>query len=127
MPKFYITSRPRSNFKIDSTSVEILNWYQGLPQPIPGLKCLFMGKDFRVSRLDSQGAFIFRKGNADEIPQKVSEMIFGYRDKEICCQGKPVRILRRAYGIGLRFQEMSADMHKNLGDFIELLRSEGHV
>jgi hypothetical protein len=111
-----------------------MGWYQGEPQPIPGLRCQVPGADLRVCRLDLNGAFVFGgAGVFNSINDilgsqkgRLVEMTFSYKDREICCKGLPIRFLQDHSGMGLQFQEMSDDLRKNLGDFVELLQGEGH-
>jgi hypothetical protein len=116
-----------------------LTWYQGLPKPIPGLKCeLLLGEkpiDMRVSRIDTEGAFIFSLGRVTEIPgvlsvlvdRKKLEMSFVFRDRKITCQGSPTLALDRGVGGGIQFFGVSSDLKKEIGDFIEVLQGEGYV
>ncbi len=105
-------------------------WYQGLPEPIAGLLCDVpsAAQHLRVSRIDQDGAFVFSK-YADKIENlgQVTELVFNYRNRQIRCMGKPVSILDGEVGFGFQFQHVSVDAKKNLGDFIEVLRGEGHV
>jgi hypothetical protein len=116
-----------------------LRWYQGLPRPIPGLKCRLPGaspkSDFRVSRLDGDGAFIYVETEGtlkfSDLPE--SEMIFSFRDRQVRCRGVPVRSLAKGAGFageagaGFQFRGMPPDSRKELGDFVEILRGEGHA
>jgi hypothetical protein len=108
-----------------------ISWYQGLPQPISGVKCRIGDDEFRVGRLDREGVFIFRErafGPAGK--EKQTPLHFQFRDKEVACSGSPIRALIRqgkTYGIGLRFAGMTPDARKKLGDFVETLKGEGYV
>lgn len=114
-----------------------MRWYQGTPAVIPGLECRIAGTDveapFRVSRMDEEGAFLLRarQGIFRLHPGKEAEMIFLYRDKQVRCRGVPIRAIHdgkdSASGAGFQFSGMSADARKDLGDFVEALRGEGHV
>src|SRR5262249_49914006 len=67
-----------------------IQWYEGLPRPIPGLDCQLVrgthGEHYRVSRLDRDGAFVFRP-KSDAFPQEAatdrSELVFSYRGKTV--------------------------------------------
>jgi hypothetical protein len=121
-----------------------MRWYQGLPEIIPGLKCqLALPEDRRaelkVSRLDSDGAFVVAESSSGFFglhPSEEAEMIFMFREKQVRCSGRPVRALEtgdgRVMAAGFQFtssgeRAMSADARKELGDFVETLRGEGHV
>lgn len=110
-----------------------MKWYQGSPQAIHGLKCelknLETTLELSVSQLDRVGAFIFSPSlqEIDWNKKNTSEMIFRFKNKEVHCKGKPARILKTRIGAGYRFSEMTVDMQKKLGDFVEALRGEGYV
>jgi hypothetical protein len=85
----------------------------------------------RVARIDQDGVFlmsepggIFRLRRDQE-----AEMMFSYREKRILCRGQAVSVLDpdEAVAAGFQFGGMSADAEKELGDFVETLRGEGHV
>lgn len=113
-----------------------LAWYEGLPKPLAGLVCQLQsgGKkaDFKVSRLDREGAFIFAEGKqrlSNKEFRKLSEdaeMVFRFRDREVRCKAIPRTILGRGLGGGFQFAGNSTDHLKSLGDFIEGLRGEGY-
>jgi hypothetical protein len=114
-----------------------MRWFQGAPATIPGLECRMIEADpdapMRVSRMDEEGAFLVRvrRGIFRLQPSKEAEMIFTYRDKQVRCRGVPIRAIGdgkgTAFGAGFQFRGMSADSRKELGDFVEALRGEGHV
>jgi hypothetical protein len=113
-----------------------MRWYQGLPKAIPGLACRVPSGDLRVCRIDQEGAFVYRGAEgAAAVPTSPGvpvELLFQFREKHVRCLGVPVQVFTEpagaaATGAGFRFQGMSADMNKDLGDFIESLRGEGHV
>lgn len=110
-----------------------LRWFQALPKPIPWLECeLQVGQatlPMRVGRIDEEGLFVFsnlgqipRLSRADRIALRLT-----YRGREAVGGAVPVCELASGQGIGLRFEGMTADQRKNLGDFVEVLRGEGHV
>lgn len=113
-----------------------LRWYLGRPPVIPGLACEVLGDDsparLRVARLDGEGAFVFAEPGATFRlrPQNEAEMIFTYRDAQVRCRGIAVRSVDEqrggGAGAGFQFARMSADARKELGDFVEGLRGEGH-
>ena len=95
---------------------------------------LGMRDDLKVSRIDDQGAFVFAGGATGIFRLRrraQAEMIFSYRDQAIKCRGIPIRSLEERSGsavaIGFQFRGMSPDARKELGDFVETLRGEGHV
>lgn len=114
-------------------------WYQGLPKPIPGLQCkLLSGEktlDLRVSRIDQDGVFVFSSSDGGKSPsplltfleKKKLEMIFNFRDRQITCQGVPTLAIGKGTGAGIQFRWVSADLRKDIGDFVEILRGEGYV
>lgn len=118
-----------------------LHWYEGLPQPVPGLACEIRNEsqkdEYRVARLDREGVFIFRdnlKFKQASEPRFAKaenlEMKLSYRDRHVRCTGVPVRVLNRMGAesvIGFKFRDMSADSRKVLGDFVEALKGEGYV
>lgn len=111
-----------------------MEWYQGLPQSIPGLKCeaVYGDKTFsaRVARLDTQGAFVFSDRD-EKWPierKKRAKLVFSYgEEKPVHCQALPIRTLNKNLGAGFLFSGMSPDESKKLGDFVEKLRGIGYV
>lgn len=115
-----------------------MSWYQGLPRPMPGVTCRVAWSDreldCRVSRLDRQGAFIFQSSlQSGEEPLTTlrtdvrSELTFRFRERTVRCTGVPVRALAGDRGAGFQFDGLAPDLRKQLGDFIEALKGEGHV
>jgi hypothetical protein len=113
-------------------------WYEGLPKNIPALSCEIVAGETRtemkVSRLDEEGTFIFSDAPyslSDRFPMspdRKSELIFRFRDRQVTCHGVPMSFFKRtSEGVGFRFFENSMDQRKDLGDFIEALRGEGYV
>jgi hypothetical protein len=106
-----------------------ISWYQGLPQPISGVKCMIGEDEFRVGRLDREGVFVFRERSFGLSKKQIS-VHFQFRDKEIACEGRPIRALVRqgkTFGVGFRFAGMTPDARKKLGDLVETLKGEGYV
>ena len=119
-----------------------IRWFHGLPAPIPQLECearVAVGdgeggsRTFRVARLDEEGTFLFLR-DGPRIGRRAltrrSERIglkFRFRDRELRCEGYPVRWLREGQGIGIQFRGLAPDMRKELGDFVEILKGEGYV
>jgi hypothetical protein len=116
-----------------------LAWYQGLPKPIPGLSCCVgEGEDrvnLKVSRIDSEGAFVYSAFGKSEIlssfeknlEREKLKMEFVFRNRKVFCEGIPTLTIARGQGAGIRFAQVSADTKKEIGDFIEILRGEGYV
>jgi hypothetical protein len=115
-----------------------MRWYEGLPKNIPALSCEIVAGEtktpMKVSRLDEEGAFIFSDSAiflAERFPMspdRKSELVFRFRDRQVNCHGVPMSFFRRgSEGVGFRFFENSMDQRKDLGDFIEALRGEGYV
>jgi hypothetical protein len=118
-----------------------MHWYEGLPQPVPGLACEIRQDsqklEYRVSRLDREGVFVFRDNLRTRSAQTARfskpeniELLLSFRDRQVQCTGVPVRVLDRMGAesvIGFKFRDMSADSRKVLGDFVEALKGEGYV
>jgi len=111
-----------------------IRWFQRIPKPIPGLECRFSldasKSGMRVSRIDEDGVFIYSESSSNTLKVahgKSAEFLLSYRDRQVRCHGFPVVVLPLDAGYGLQFGGMSADEQKTLGDFVEILRGEGHV
>jgi len=116
-----------------------MGWFQGLPKPIPGLRCqLGVGErvvDLRVSRIDRDGVFVFSQVEGGKpssvlsslLERRKLEMTFHFRDRQIACQGTPTLSIGMGIGAGIQFLWVSADLKKEIGDFVEVLRGEGYV
>lgn len=110
-----------------------MSWYQTLPETIPGL-ALDWGdlKGLRLSKLNLDGGFVvgsFQKGTEKDLP---SEMTLLYRGSKTSCAVVLIAALRSKIdsswaGIGVEFKKTDRDSRKDLADFIEVLRGEGHV
>jgi hypothetical protein len=116
-----------------------LAWYQGLPKPISGLKCQLRSGErtisLRVSRIDKDGAFVFIQPDRQDhkielrpfLQTSKLEMTFDFKDFRMTCRGLPTLSIAQGAGVGIRFLEMSADLKKEIGDFLELLQGEGRA
>ncbi len=118
-----------------------LRWFHGLPKPIAGLTCEISigggssGEErtvsFGVCRIDQEGAFVFKDlaplESAEISRSTPSTLNFQFRERRIRCQGTLVRLMQDKLGAGFQFGNMSPDQHKQLGDFVEILRGEGYV
>lgn len=116
-----------------------LRWYQGLPKAIPGLRCKLvageLSTEVRVSHMDREGVFIFssdfKKSFRASLNQFLTNqslgLVFQYRESSMTCEGTPTLLMERGSGAGIRFQNLSPDLQKEIGDFIEQLRGEGYV
>lgn len=111
-----------------------MKWFQGLPEPIPGLECHFQRgekkESWRVARLDEDGVFVFRDDSTPLLNASWDEPIdcaFHFRGSSV--HGRVVTrvVLGDERGAGLQFRDLDADGRKALGDFVEQLRGEGHV
>lgn len=110
-----------------------MSWYQTTPEPIPGLS-LDWGdmKGLRLSQLNLEGGFIlgsFEKGCEGDLPVEITLL---YRGSKIACGVTVISSLASKInsswaGIGVEFKNTDLDSRKDLGDFIEVLRGEGHV
>jgi hypothetical protein len=116
-----------------------IRWFQQLPKPLPGLSCEVARQgakhaeweSFRVSRIDEEGAFLFRERQPERArvftrKDRLS-LKFTFRGRQVEAAGVPVRDLRGGWGVGVQFKGLKADDYKEIGDFVEILRGEGHV
>lgn len=110
-----------------------IRWYQSVPEPIPGVTVDWGDrKDLRLSRLDLEGGFVlgdFPRGAEKNLP---SDVTFHYRGTKMGCHVRiltslPSKIDASWAGIGVEFRNTDRDTRKELSDFIEVLRGEGHV
>ena len=116
-----------------------LSWYQGMPKPIPGLRCrLEKSLDLDVCRLDQDGAFLFYSANPSQdgksqgvlpglLAKRRLSMVFYFRDRQVECQGIPILSLKDGRGMGVQFLGATDDLNKDIGDLLEFLRGEGYV
>ncbi len=111
-----------------------VRWFQGLPKPIPDLSAVLSMRedrlDCRVGRIDEDGVFVFQ-ASGSRLPRPHrrdrADLQLNYRGRTVSCLCVPRVSLDNGAGLGFQFAEMTADARKVLGDFIELLRGEGHV
>ncbi len=110
-----------------------LRWFQSVPEPIPGVTVDWGDrKDLRLSKLDLDGGFVlgaFPRGAEKNLP---SEVTLHYRGSRMGAQVRiltslPSKIDASWAGIGVEFKNTDRDTRKDLSDFIEVLRGEGHV
>jgi len=110
-----------------------LRWFQSVPEPIPGVAVDWGAqKNLRLSKLDLDGGFIlgrFPRGTEKSLP---SEVTLHYRGSKMGCDVRIVTSLASKIdsswaGIGVEFKNTDRDSRKELSDFIEVLRGEGHV
>lgn len=112
-------------------------WFQALPEPIPGLVCdLKFGEDVRkgyvVSRLSLEGSFIVAPKGGFTKKNLPNEAVLQFKGHRVIC---PIAVISRmpenkgsdSPGIGVQFKNSDQDFTKELADFVELLRGEGHV
>lgn len=110
-----------------------IHWYQSIPEPIPGLAIDWGNhRGLRLSQLNLEGGFIlgnFEKGTEKNLPTEITLL---YRGLKIACgitliSGLASKINSSWAGIGVEFKNTDLDSKKDLADFIEILRGEGHV
>lgn len=114
-----------------------MSWYQSLPEPIPGLSAdLKFGdeikKGYMMSRLSTDGGFVVSPKSGFGRKKSPSELTLHYKGRKITC---PIQIISRmpenksseSRGLGVQFKNQGNDFMKDLADFVELLRGEGHV
>lgn len=110
-----------------------IHWYQSIPEPIPGLAIDWGDhRGLRLSQLNLEGGFIlgnFKKGTEKNLPTEITLL---YRGSKIACgitliSGLASKINSSWAGIGVEFKNTDLDSKKDLADFIEILRGEGHV
>lgn len=121
-----------------------MRWFQGLPRPIQGVTCVLSteatgqnvtAKNFRVSRVDRDGVFVFLPRQASQAGNELGRIrtrakdrirvsLF-FKNKEFTSQAAPVVVLESGAGIGMRFVGLGPDHGKRLGDFVESLEAEG--
>ncbi|MCC7440186.1 MAG: hypothetical protein IT285_01045 [Bdellovibrionales bacterium] len=108
-----------------------LTWYVGRPKPVPDLICRLAWdgaeRELRVARMDSEGVFLFGSGIGGRTSESKLDLRFDFRGRTVSCVAEPVGQLPDRGGLGLRFCDNTADARKELGDFVEQLRGEGHV
>jgi hypothetical protein len=111
-----------------------LSWYQGLPKPVAGLHCEVSDKglnptEYFVSRMDEEGAFLFvpKERGATLAAGQMFDLSFRHGHRKFACRGVPMRELGPGLGSGFQFRELTPDLRKDLGDFVEALRGEGYV
>ena len=120
-------------------------WFEGLPRPIPGLACKLIeeGREIhlRVGRIDREGIFVFSQ-RKDPIPlsspavssswkaimkKKHLNLVLSFGKAQIACQGVPILSLGQWRGMGIQFEKVSADLRKEIGDFVEVLSEAGYI
>lgn len=114
-------------------------WYQSLPLAIRGLNCraaiLEQSLQFRVSRMDTEGAFVFvssqtTPASLEGFYKKAGKglpFIFQFKNRQMKCQARSIFTIEQGKGVGIQFIQMTADQKKDLGDFVEILRGEGQL
>ena len=110
-----------------------IRWFQSIPEPIPGVTVDWGDqKNLRLSRLDLEGGFVlgtFPRGAEKNLP---SDVMLHYRGSRMACEVRVLTALASKIdstwaGIGVEFKNKDRDSRKELSDFIEVLRGEGHV
>lgn len=115
-----------------------LSWYQQAPKPISGLSCkLWVGnekQEYRVARIDEDGLYLINSKGYTWKSRPYSDPIgleLDFRGDQVKGRGVPVSAVKRQdvgwVAMGVRFQGLTGDSKKELGDFVERLRGEGYV
>jgi hypothetical protein len=115
-----------------------MGWYQLKPIAIPGLFCAFDGEgspSCQITAISREGFFCFSSDIAGDtlIDKKDLRFELQFREMKVSASGSLVRSgdldspRGRVSLFGIRLGGNSLDQQKDLGDFIEVLRSEGHV
>ena len=129
---YLIGSALRSEYARSFLNPEI-EWFEGAPTAIPGLECRLIRGDqseiLSVARLDEDGTFLFSKrGKVPAFRRKDRpELQFLFRGHQVRVPAQPIAALKSGRAAGFRFVQERSDRFKNLGDFIEILRGEGHA
>lgn len=106
-----------------------IKWYQSLPEALPGIHCN-LG---RVAKISEEGVFIL--GRFERLTQKnlPTQATLEFKGRKLACAVQPISAIqnknpRSSYdGIGLQFKGNTKDFTKDIADFVERLRGEGHV
>jgi hypothetical protein len=110
-----------------------LGWFVGIPKALPGVQARLGsagdGLSVRVARLGSEGAFVF--SFAGSPPAELSlEVELALGERKVRLNGKVVRRFIHqgsGWGVGIMFGRPRPDQRKELGDFLNAIRSEGHA
>lgn len=115
----------------------LLRWFESLPKPLRELHCTVSPpqsdkhQESRVSRIDSDGLFLVNKTplfTSDQLKSGAPiELRVRFQGKSIQCKGIPITSISDRRGIGIQFLRTSADLGKELEDFIENLRGKGYA
>lgn len=115
-----------------------MGWYQLVPQVIPGLFFQIKGSEGikgKLSAISPSGFFCFSDHPSTARLKETGsiQLILQFEHQQVECNGSIVRFGKvddsgtPIYVQGVRFAGNSPDQEKDLGDFIETLRSKGHV
>ena len=106
-----------------------MKWFQGAPSLIPRLSCSVKGHGYGVSRLDKDGLFVFadEKVYGENFLKGELEIELNFRKKKAPAKGQVIRVLGQGHGYGIKFEGMSSDQWKELGDFVETIKGEGYA
>lgn len=106
-----------------------MHWYQGFPETLPGLRC-DMG---RVARISEEGVFVLGQFESLTLKNLPTQTTLEFKGRKLSCQIQPISAVSadnprsRYKGLGLQFIGNSKDFTKDIADFVERLRGEGHV
>ncbi|MBN21882.1 MAG: hypothetical protein CL678_11435 [Bdellovibrionaceae bacterium] len=117
-----------------------MKWFQSYPEPLH-LFCrvtpIVEGARsesvvYRVARIDEDGVFVFLKKPPIQPQVQVRksnrfQLEFTLGNRKVVLVGRPVAVLDRQMGMGLKFDGESPDQKKVLGDFVALIRGGGYV
>ncbi|MEN9723450.1 MAG: hypothetical protein RJB38_1436 [Pseudomonadota bacterium] len=120
-----------------------VQWFEGTPQAIPGLRAAISTVDssqqeLSVCRIDSEGLFaVSQSGRLVPWADVDVELRFGvqHEERKIRVRGIVVRQFEGRswhrngsdWGIGVRFVSLTPDCKKDLVEFLEVLRGEGYI
>ncbi|MFZ9596729.1 MAG: hypothetical protein ACO3A2_11730, partial [Bdellovibrionia bacterium] len=91
--------------------------------------------ELSVSRMDQDGVIVFHPRLSSNCvayfsalrPQTRIDLQLEFKGHQVSCGASAVLILAQASGAGLQLHQPSSDLRKQISDFVELLRGEGHV
>jgi hypothetical protein len=110
-------------------------WYEGYPKALPGVKALIEVPEgeveFRVSRVSRDGIFVFSEAPQmtgwSERRRELVKLRLEGAEQAMDLSVRFAHDFRDGLGGGLRFDGLSADQRKRLGDFVEQLKGEGYA
>ena len=82
---------------------------------------------FKICHLDREGVFLYRPESIVLSQMKKLELELTYKTAKTRIYADVIRIFGKNQGFGLRFYYPSRDAVKEMGDFVELIKGEGHA